>query len=412
MLPRRIAVVAALAAAAALMLTGCSGSGSGPGADSNALTFWAYEPNSMAQKNALDKLISGFEKTHKIDVKVTYVPKDGFNTKIDSSIAAGRNPDVSYLDQPLVPKFAQDGLLLDVTKQLNAGLGTDSFYPGAMNTNVIDGRVYGLPLSMTTVALFYNKAMVSTPPADWDAWEASARKTYVPNKVAAFAGIGSGGYGAWIFPALVQSAGGTMVNSDQTAATFGARPGVDAADLLVTLQKYSDQAVRESQNAFGNGNVAYEISGPWDVEALKTNFPHLDFGIAPIPAEAGHQSSSVIGGENLVVYKNSTKAKLAYEFVEYLTNADGDAAMAGVTGDFAANVKAAEALGYANDPYLGPFAKQLETAVARPTLTDWLKVNDEVVGKALDDILVTGADPAKVLPQAQKTADSVLFPQS
>jgi ABC-type glycerol-3-phosphate transport system substrate-binding protein len=408
MLPIRRFAAVAVAASAALVLAGCTGSG-GPGASSDALTFWAYEPNSKAQKDSLDQLVASFEKDHDVDVKVTYVPKDGFNTKLNSSITVGRNPDVSYLDQPLVPKFAEDGLLSDLTERLADGLGADSFYPGAMDTAEVDGKVYGVPLSMTTVALFYNTALVAAPPADWDAWVASAKSVHVPDKVAAFEGIGAGGYGAWLFPALVQSAGGSMVNADQTAATFGEQPGIEAATLLVELQKYSDQAVRESQNAFGNGLIAYKISGPWDIEALQTNFPNLQFATAPIPAAAGHESSSSIGGENLVVYANSGKQDLAYEFVEYLTNARGNAAMAAVTGNFPTNVEAAETLGYASDPYLGAFAAQLETAVARPTLTDWLKVNDEVVGSALDEILVSGGDPATVLPKAQQNADQILF---
>ncbi|MFT4284612.1 MAG: ABC transporter substrate-binding protein [Protaetiibacter sp.] len=408
MLPIRRLAAVALTASAALVLAGCTGGG-GPGASSDALTFWAYEPNSKAQKDALDGLVASFEKEHDVDVKVTYVPKDGFNTKINSSIAANRNPDVSYLDQPLVPKFAEDELLLDLTDRLADGLGADSFYPGAMDTATVDGHVYGVPLSMTTVALFYNTSLVSGPPADWDAWVASAKSVYVPNKVAAFEGVGAGGYGAWLFPALVQSAGGSMVNADQTAATFGEKPGVEAAQLLVDLQKYSDQAVRESQNAFGNGLIAYKISGPWDIEALQTNFPNLGFAVAPIPAAAGHESSSNIGGENLVVYKNSSKQDLAYQFVEYLTNAEGNAVMAGVTGNFATNIAAAESLGYVDDPYLAAFASQLQTAVARPTLTDWLKVNDEVIGAALDEILVSGGDPATVLPKAQQNADKILF---
>ncbi len=408
MLPTRRIAAVALAATAALLLAGCTGGG-GPGASSDALTFWAYEPNSKAQKDALDERIAVFEKQNDVDVKVTYVPKDGFNTKINSSIAVGRNPDVSYLDQPLIPKFAEDGLLLDLTDRLSAGLGADAFYPGAMSTATVDGKVYGVPLSMTTVALFYNKALVSGPPADWDAWLASAAGVYVPNKVAAFEGIGSGGYGAWLFPALVQSAGGSMVNAGQTAATFGEQPGIDAAELLVGLQKYSDQAVRESQNAFGNGLIAYKVSGPWDIEALRTNFPKLDFGVATIPAAAGHASSASIGGENLVVYANSAKQDLAYKFVEFLTDAEGNAVMAGVTGNFAANIQAAESLGYTADPYLAAFAAQLETAVARPTLTDWLKVNDEVIGSALDEILVSGGDPRTVLPKAQANANKILF---
>lgn len=404
---RRTSLTVAALATAALALTGCVGGG--PAGSSDALTFWAYEPNSRAQKDALDALIADFESENDVDVKVTYVPKDGFNTKINSSIAVGRNPDVSYLDQPLIPKFAEDGILLDLTERLEAGLGAESFFPGAMDTATVDGQVYGVPVSMTTVALFYNTALVPTPPADWDAWLASAADVYVPGQIAAFEGIGSGGYAGWLFPALVQSAGGSMVDAGQTEVTFGEQPAIEAAELLVALQSYSDQAVRESQNAFGNGLIAYKISGPWDIDALRTNFPDLEFGVTRIPAKAGYESISNIGGENLVVYANSAKQDLAYAFIEYLTNAEGDAVMAGVTGNFAANIETATTLGYVDDPDLGPFAAQLETAIGRPTLTDWLKVNDEVVGAALDDILVAGEDPKTVLPKAAAAAQTILF---
>lgn len=410
MLTKRM--TAAITAAAALLIAGCSGGATspdaGPTAD-DALTFWAYEPNSRAQKDALDELIAGFEELHDVDVKVTYVPKDGFNTKINSSISVNRNPDVSYLDQPLMPRFVEDDILLDITDRVDGAMGRDAFYPGAMATNEIDGAVYGLPQSLTTVALIYNSALVSEPPTTWDEWVASAERVYSPSTIAAFEGIGGGGYGAWLFPVLVQSAGGSMVNADETAATFGEAPGIEAAELLVTLQEYSDQDVRQSQNAFGNGLIAYKISGSWDVDALQTNFPDLEFGVAPIPVKEGHDSISNIGGENLVIYKNSPNADLAWEFISYLAGAEGNQVMADVTGNFAANVEAAAAQGYGDDPYLAPFAAQLETAVARPQLNDWLKVNDEVIGAAIDNILISGGDPATVLPQAQDNANQMLF---
>lgn len=413
MLTKRIVGAVAAAAAAAMLLAGCSGGGTegpdGAAGGGDALTFWAYEPNSKAQKDALDNLIAEFEAIHQVDVKVTYVPKDGFNTKINSSIAVGRNPDVSYLDQPLMPRFVEDDTLLDLTDRVDAGVGRDAFYPGAMATNVVDGRVYGLPQSLTTVALFYNKSLVPTAPATWEEWIASAQQVHASGQIAAFEGIGGGGYGAWLFPVLVHSGGGAMVNADETAVTFGEAPGIEAAQLLVTLQEYSDQEVRQSQNAFGNGLIAYKISGSWDVEALQTNFPDLDFGVAPIPAKAGHASVSNMGGENLVIYKNSPRQDLAWEFVSFLTGAQGNQVMAYATGNFAANVEASAAAGYDQDPYLAPFAAQLESAVGRPLLADWLKVNDEVIGSALDRILVSGGDPQVVLPEAQSAANQMLF---
>lgn len=397
-----------LAAGLTLALAGCTGGAGGGVAESDSLEFWAYEPNSLSQKEALDELVAEFEAENAIDVRVTYVPKDSFNTKLNSSIAVGRNPDVSYLDQPLTPRFAADGILLDITDRLEAGLGADAFAPAAMETNVVDGRTYGVPLSMTTVALYYNTALVDTPPTTWSEWLQSAEDVYVPNTVAAFEGIGGGGWGAWLFPAFVHSGGGSMISAADSSATFGDQAGIEAASFLLELQSYSDQAVRQSENAFGNGLVAYKVSGPWEIEALTKNFPNLEFAVAPIPAKDGGQSVSNIGGENLVVFENSTKQDLAYAFIEHLTDADGMQVMAGVTGNFATNLEAAAALNFSADPNLAVFETQLQTAIPRPTLTEWLKVNDEVIGSALDAIFVSGQDPATVLADANQRANVIL----
>lgn len=398
-----------VAAGMALALTGCTAGGTGGAAQSDSLEFWAYEPNSLSQKEALDALVAEFEAENEIDVRVTYVPKDAFNTKLNSSIAVGRNPDVSYLDQPLTPRFAGDGILLDITDRLEAGLGADAFAPAAMETNVVDGRVYGVPLSMTTVALYYNTALVQTPPTTWDEWLQSAEDVYVPNTTAAFEGIGGGGWGAWLFPAFVHSGGGTMISPADRSATFGDEAGIEAATFLLELQQYSDQAVRQSENAFGNGLVAYKVSGPWEIEALSKNFPNLEFAVAPLPSRDGATSVSNIGGENLVVFENSTKQDLAYAFIEHLTDAEGMQVMAGVTGNFATNLEAATALNFSADPNLAVFEAQLQTAIPRPTLVEWLKVNDEVIGSALDAIFVSGEDPETVLTQANERANVILF---
>lgn len=399
---------AVLAAGIAVALVGCTGGAGGGVAESDSLEFWAYEPNSLSQKEALDALIAEFEAENAIDVRVTYVPKDSFNTKLNSSIAVGRNPDVSYLDQPLTPQFAADGILLDITDRLDAGLGADAFTPAAMETNVFDGRAYGVPLSMTTVALYYNTALVPTPPTTWDEWLQSAEDVYVPNTTAAFEGIGGGGWGAWLFPAFVQSGGGAMISPVDNSASFGDAAGIEAANFLLQLQEFSDQAVRQSENAFGNGIVAYKVSGPWEIEALSKNFPNLEFAVAPLPSKDGGPSASNIGGENLVIFENSTKQDLAYALIEHLTDVDGMQVMAGVTGNFATNIEAAAALNFGADPNLAVFEAQLQNAIPRPNLDQWLKVNDEVIGSALDAIFVSGSDPATVLADANERANVIL----
>ncbi|MFA9397588.1 MAG: extracellular solute-binding protein [Clostridiaceae bacterium] len=397
-----------------LSMVGCGSSqnGSKSGGESEGeIAFWVYEPQSMDDKTKLDDLVKVFEDENDVNVKITYIPKDNFNTKLNAAIAVQKGPDVSYLDQPLIAKFEEDELLFDITDLLNNSekASVEDYFSGAFDTNKVDGKVYGLPLSMTTVALYYNKDLVANPPKNWDEWVSISKDVYVKDQIAAFEGIGGGGWGAWLLPAFIHSAGGSMVNEDETAVTFGEQPGIDSLNLLVNLLKYSDQSVRESQNAFGNGLVAFKVSGPWEIDSFKTNFPNLNFGVTLIPAKDSFTSYSNIGGDNLVVYKDSTNAESGYELIEFLTNEKNSETMAEITGNFPININAAKADKYTSDEYLSVFMKQMETAVARPRLTDWLKVNDEVIGTALDEVFVGQEDPAKALKTANEKASQILF---
>ncbi|WP_214482284.1 ABC transporter substrate-binding protein [Bacillus sp. SM2101] len=405
----------ASAVALTIGLAGCGtadeGDKAGGAKGGNEIEFWAYEPGSKEHKDSLNALIDEYEEANDVTVKTSYIPKDDFNTKLNSSIAVGKNPDVSYLDQPLVPKFAEDGTLLQLDEYADGenGINRTQYFTGAFDTNVVDGNLFGLPLNQTTVALFYNKDLVPTPPATWDDWVAMAEEVYAKDQIGAYEGVGTGGWAAWLFPAFVHSGGGSMVNADETEATFGEEAGVEAAELLNSLYKYSDLAVRDSQDAFGNGKLATKISGPWEIDTFKNNFPDLNFGVALIPSKEGVQSYSNIGGDNIVVYENSDSPEAAWGLVKFLTSKEHSIAVADITGNFPVQLEAAEDPKYAEDENLSVFLQQMETAVARPRLTDWLKVNDEVIGTALEEITLSGKDAKETLGAAQDRANDILF---
>ncbi|MEI5905577.1 ABC transporter substrate-binding protein [Bacillus spongiae] len=403
----------AAAAALTLGLAGCGTDNEKAEGGEDTIDFWVFEPGLKEHKDNLNALVDEYEEANDVTVKTTFVPKDDFNTKLNSAIAVGQNPDVSYLDQPLVPKFAGDGTLLELDEYADGENGIDrtKYFKGAFETNIVDGKLYGLPLNQSTVALFYNKDLVATPPTTWEEWIAMAEDVYKKDEIAAFEGIGTGGWAAWLFPAFVHSGGGSMVNADETQATFGEKEGIEAAELLEKLYEYSDLAVRDSQDAFGNGKLATKISGAWEIDAFQTNFPDLNFGVALIPAKEGVQSYSNIGGEDLVVYENTKNADAAWGLVKFLTSAENSIAIADITGNFPVQVEAAEDPKYAEDEYLSVFLQQMETAVARPRLTDWLKVNDEVIGNALEEITLSNKDAKETLEKAQDRADEILFGQ-
>ncbi|MFP7299930.1 ABC transporter substrate-binding protein [Neobacillus niacini] len=390
--------------------TACSGgSQSTSGGESKEISMWAYEPESKQNRAKLEDLTEKFEQENDVDVKITFIPKDNFNTKLNSSIAAGKNPDVAYLDQPLLAQFAKDGVLLNIDKYANGenGINKDEFFQGAFETAQYDGKLYGLPMNQTTVALFYNKDLMPEPPKTWDEWVEKSKAIYKKNEIAAFEGLGTGGWAAWLFPALVHGAGGTMVNEDATAAAFGEKAGVESLELMNELKNYSDKSVVESQNAFGNGLVATKISGAWEIGGFETNFPNLNFGVALIPSKDG-KSYSNIGGENLVVFKNSENGEDSYELIRYLTNEENALTISDITGNFPVRKSAADNPKFSENEHLSVFLKQLETSVARPAITNWLKINDEVIGKAIDEVLVSGKSAEDTLKTAQGKANNLI----
>lgn len=395
---------------AIIFVMACLLTPAGMAADKGGVSFWVYEPE--MKREQLEKAVASFERETGYDVDITYIPKSDFNTKLNTAIATGQAPDVSYLDQPLVPRFAVDGILLNLDPYAGgkAGIDKSRYYQGALNTNVVGGKLYGLPLNQTCVALYYNRDLVKTPPTTWDEWIDMAKKVYKKGQIAAMEVPPGGGWGAWLFPAFVASAGGRMVTEDGAKVAFDEQPAVDALKLWIEMRKYSDKEVQDSANSFQNGLVATKISGPWEISGFRQNYPNLKFGVALVPAKTKNDMhASNIGGENLVIYKSAKNPQAAWELIRFLTYRPENAILcAEVTGNFPVLLEAAQDERYHNDEALRVFLKQMETAQARPRITSWLKINDEIVGKALDQALSGELSPEEALRQAANKANLLI----
>lgn len=402
-----VVLVGAMAVTTVFGLTGC-GSDSESESDSNELAFWAYEPQSLEDKKDFESLITKFTDDTGIKVKVSFVPKDSFNTKLNSALANGKGPDISYLDQPRMAEFGSDGTLVDLTDKISKSetISQDKFFDSAYDTCLLDGKTYGVPLTITTSVFLYNKKLVNENnlPKDWDDMLKIAKEVAANPTKAAFDGIGSGGYASWYFQAFLSCAGGSYTNDDLTDLTFNDQHGVDACQFLVDLYNYSPEEIRNSTSAFGNGNVAFTLGGGSDIDSLQTNFPDLDFGaMLIVPQKEGGTSYSNIGGENLVVYNASEKQDAAFQFIEFLSKEENSEKVAKYTGNFSS----LKALAKTDNKLKKVVLKQLETAVARPQLNGWLEVNDNYLASALETIL-NGGEIQKNLDEAVNTSKASL----
>ena len=171
---RRTALpVLAVATSAALVLAACGGT-SAPGSSSTGgvqditwQTMWSGSTLTL-----LNQMVSEFNSTHPdIHVTESNIPSSTGDAKLLSEIAAGDPPDVFTEWNPVLGEYAADGTIQPLTKYLTgtyAGLEKWE-YPIALQGGEYNGTLYGLPMSMNSWALYYNKSMlkaagISAPP--------------------------------------------------------------------------------------------------------------------------------------------------------------------------------------------------------------------------------------------------------
>ncbi|GAA4587636.1 sugar ABC transporter substrate-binding protein [Planotetraspora phitsanulokensis] len=396
--------VAGAAAAIALIagLTACGG-GSDAG-DTPTLTFWMYQPRTPQAGQIYEDLRKGFEKANNVKVKYVQIAKDDYNTKLSSAIASGTAPDAGVLDQPLVSRFALDKTIVAVP---DGTIEESAYYKGALDTNLSEGKLFGLPLDQTTVGLFYNKKLVPTPPKTWDELKATVNQIHqADSKIAGIVVPKGDGYGAWMWPGFVAGAGGALTDDANKKVLFDQQPAVDTLQMWVDLLPSSPRQITDSDNAFANGLAAMMISGPWDVSTIKDQFPDLDFNVAPLPYKT--EPAGNIGGENGVVFSTSKNAALAWKFLQYITSDANNAKFADAFGGYPTNVKAAEQTAATIEPQQAAFLEQLKVAHARPAVPQWIQVNDEIIAPALEKALSGKATAQQALTEAADKTRSLL----
>lgn len=376
----------------------------------DVVSFWAYQPSTQAHQNAFRTLIADFTKETGIKVKLNLVVKDSFNMALNSALSGRSKPDMSYLDQPLIADYASDGTIEDITSMFAdfSSVQEDDFFATAFQTNEYDGKLYGLPLNVTASVLFYNKDMVESAPQTWVEWLACRED--LPQGKSLFDGIGNGGYAGWYFQAFLANCGGSLLNDQQTAVAFNDAHGVEAAQMIRNLYGSDQTSItnRGTSDAFGNGLVAFKLGSSSDIDRFDINFPTLDYDVALVPSKTGATSYSNMGGENIVVYSHSNLKDKCASLIEYLLREDSLDKLSDFTGNFPAIREYATS----EDARLNVIIAQMENSVPRPVVPKWIRVNDDYLGPALGDKILSDENPRDIqtsLDDAAAAANQLLF---
>lgn len=419
-----LAATAALAASLALVASGCSASstGSSDGSSSHpvTLTFWGSYGNggNSTQQDALNHtLIPAFEKANPgITVKYVDIPYDSLLQKLTTSAAGGSLPDLVRSDIGWVPQLAQLGVLTSLSDSMSDYRTlSKAVYPGTLSTNKYNGKYYGLPLDTNTRVLITSQkaldaAGMSQPPATFDDLKQMAAKLKGTG-VSVFA---DGGLGGWNVYPWIWSNGGEITNSSLTKATgyLNGAKSVAAVQLLVDLYKEGqipnlitgNQGATSTSDGLPTGKYATILDGPWMKGIWAGQYKDFQPIYAPVPKGDG-ASTSVVGGEDIVLTASSKNQAAAEKFIRFTQSEKFQIEMA-KTGQMTV-IPAFASKQAAIDPYFTTFADQLKTAKSRLAIPEGAKV-DGILTAALTPAFTGTTSVKDALTTAAQQIDPLL----
>ena len=240
---------------------------------------------------------------------------------------AGSGPDVFTMPADQIGTAVVEGLV----KEVNADDAVKaSFTEASIQSQTVDGKLYGLPKSVETQILFYNKDLIAEEdlPDTLEGWyELSQNNT---SDAYAFLALFDqlyytmgviGGYGGYIFN---QDENGNYLPEEIGLNNEGAIEAVDYVSKFYTEKLFPDgiigeQGINVLEALFVEGRVQAVISGPWNLEPFTSS--GLNYGVKELPMlPNGEHMQSVAGVKSYNISSYTKNPELAEEFLLFITN--------------------------------------------------------------------------------------------
>ncbi|HEX6137505.1 MAG TPA: sugar ABC transporter substrate-binding protein [Casimicrobiaceae bacterium] len=357
-------------------------------ADVTVVRFWAMG----REGEVVTALLPEFERTHPgIRVDVQQLPWTAAHEKLLTAFAGDATPDVCQLGNTWIPEFVALGALQPLDASIaSSALDVNDFFDGIWDTNVVAGRVYGVPWYVDTRLLFYRRdilaeAGVAAPPASWPEWTRA---------LAAVEARAQPGHYAILLPmnefepllALALQQDDPLLRDGGRYGNFSSQGFRRALGYYVAMFRdgYAPPVTASQLSnvwtEFGRGTFAFYISGPWNIGEFRRRLPSAvqhAWSTAPLPGPAG-PGASIAGGSSLVLFRASKAKDAAWQLVEYLARPDVAVRFHALTGDLPPRRSAWNDPALAADVPARAFRDQLERVKPAPKVPEWERIADEM----------------------------------
>ena len=337
------------------------------------LTYWRVYDG----VDAFDEIITNYQLLHPF-IRIDYrkLRYEEYENELLNALAEDRGPDMFSIHNTWIRKYQSKITPMPETTTIAYMVSTGTIkkevlpelrtirsltlkevrdnFVDVVGRDVIldDSKVYGLPLSVDTLAMFYNKdllnnAGVSEAPKYWNReflqtikklTKQDAKKGLIQSGIAMGGSENIERYSD-ILATLMMQNGATMIN-DNNQVTFqaipefakdtGYNPGLEALRFYTdfanpTKESYTwNNDMDNSLNMFINGNLALMFGYSYHIPLIKAGAPKLNFSVAKFPQIEGTPPTNINFANYWVetVSKKSKHSDEAWDFIQFITKAE------------------------------------------------------------------------------------------
>lgn len=404
-----------------LLATFTWGCGGGNGAET-AVELWALGREGEVVKQLIPAFLA---ENPGLSVRVQQIPWTAAHEKLLTAYVGRATPDLAQVGNTWIPEFVALGALEDLTPwcETSPVVHPQHHFPGIWATNVLHGRVYGVPWYVDTRVLFYRRDLLEAvgwrePPRTWAQWRAAlAAVKGLPGPFERFGILLP--IDDWVPPVvLAMQLEAPLLAEGGRFGAFGEERFVRAFTFYVDLFRdglaplAGAVQITNLYQQFAEGRFAMYITGPWNLGEFRRRLPAAVqslWATAPLPAprEDLYPGVSLAGGASLVMFRASRRKAAAWRLVEFLSRPEVQVEFFLRSGDLPAHRQAWRDQALAGDPQVLAFAAQLERVQPSPAVPEWERIAQRL-WEAADQVVRGGTSVDKALEELDRDVDGML----
>jgi multiple sugar transport system substrate-binding protein len=243
-------------------------------------------------------------------IRYKKIAEEDYKKEVLDALASGNGPDIFMIQNNWLPAY-EDKTVEAPVSILNEQQFRNNFVDVAANDFVDEGKVYAVPLSVDSLALYYNRDLlnaegITTPPTNWDEFKADVKKL---TKVDSYGNIIQSGAALGtayninrstdILGLLMFQQGANIVENRRNAAFNRSvtregklySAGENAWKFYTDFAKsgtsvYSwNPDMHYSIDSFYEGKTAMMLNYSWHYQTIKNKNPKMNFGVALVPQD-------------------------------------------------------------------------------------------------------------------------------